>query len=115
MTSPALLDECIILDSAIQAITSYSHTARRDLDKEHIAQAINSMSLVCQHLRTTSLAPDLYYDLWQRTTEVLMEFENNFDDISNIKPTEAVTPLSIEKIHEVVQYCADIIPRFRSE
>jgi vacuolar protein sorting-associated protein 35 len=109
---PAILDECVILDTAIQSMTQNSHQARRDLDKQHISQAINSMSEVCQHLRTASLAPDLYYDLYQRTTEILMEFEGYFDDIDaqQRESRDSKTP-SLEKLHEVVQYCADIIPR----
>ena len=93
-----------LLDEAVQHVKMESFQMKRDLDKNKVLEGLKHASDMIKELRTSSLTPKNYYELYMSICDELRHLQNYL--IEEVKKNQFETDL-----YQVVQYAGNIIPR----
>jgi len=93
-----------LLDEALQVVKMESFHMKRDLDKEKLMDGLKHASDMIKELRTSTLTPKNYYELYMAIGDELRHLQNYL--FEELKKDQLQTDL-----YELVQYAGNIIPR----
>lgn len=93
-----------LLDEALQQVKMESFHMKRDLDKSKLMDGLKHASDMIKELRTSTLTPRNYYELYMAIGDELRHLQNYLTD--ELKKDQFKTDL-----YELVQYAGNIIPR----
>ncbi|KAH6570140.1 hypothetical protein BASA60_007906 [Batrachochytrium salamandrivorans] len=104
-TTPLVFDQGRALDEALGVVKVQSYHMKRCLDTNKLMDALKHASTMLSELRTFSLTPKYYYELYMAI----------FDEIRHLSTYLYETHMSgrhhLSDLYELVQYAANIIPR----
>ncbi len=103
-------DESYLLARAFEEMKRNIYLTKRGFDQGNTVAALAAASQVIQHLRTSKLGPNAYYELWMKVTDALREAEYNFDELDALD-RKGEGGQSVMELYENVQHCGNIIPR----
>ncbi|KAG0649602.1 Vacuolar sorting-associated 35 [Hyphodiscus hymeniophilus] len=106
MASPPAVveDQARLLDDAIQVVKQQTHLMRKCLETPgKLMDALKCSSTLVSELRTSSLGPKQYYELYMAVFDALQHLS------SYLKDSHPVNHLA--DLYELVQYAGNIIPR----
>ncbi|GBE60411.1 vacuolar sorting 35 [Babesia ovata] len=98
------IDQCKLLEEALFYVKEHAYYMRQALDANDIGEALKRGINVISELRTSSLTPTNYYELYMKVfneLQVLSEFMGN----------ESKRGMKLNQLYETVQQSAFIIPR----
>ncbi|KAF8641524.1 hypothetical protein AX16_009902 [Volvariella volvacea WC 439] len=102
-TQPA--EEGKLLSEALNTVKIQVQQMKRYLELDQLMDALKSASLMLAELRTSSLAPKQYYELYMAVFDALRHLSNYLYDAH----TQARHHLA--DLYELVQYAGNIVPR----
>lgn len=103
-TPPAVEDQARLLDDALTVVRQQSHLMRKCLETPgKLMDALKCSSTLVSELRTSSLGPKQYYELYMAVFDALRHLS------SYLKDSHPVNHLA--DLYELVQYAGNIIPR----
>ncbi|KAJ7467897.1 vacuolar protein sorting-associated protein 35 [Mycena latifolia] len=101
-----LMEEGKLLVDALNTVKIQVQQMKRHLELDQLMDALKSASLMLAELRTSSLSPKQYYELYMAVFDALRHLSNYLYDMH----TQARHHLA--DLYELVQYAGNIIPRF---
>ncbi|KAI5997189.1 vacuolar protein sorting-associated protein 35 [Pisolithus marmoratus] len=106
-TTPTTLvpEEGKLLSESLSTVKLQAAQMRRHLDNDDIMDALKSASLMLAELRTSSLSPKQYYELYMAVFDSLRHLSNYLYDAH----TQGRHHLA--DLYELVQYAGNIVPR----
>ncbi|KAH8591599.1 vacuolar sorting protein 35 [Bisporella sp. PMI_857] len=101
---PAVEDQARLLEDALLVVRNQSHLMRKCLETPgKLMDALKCSSTLVSELRTSSLGPKQYYELYMAVFDALRHLS------SYLKDSHPVNHLA--DLYELVQYAGNIIPR----
>ncbi|KAJ7441256.1 vacuolar protein sorting-associated protein 35 [Mycena latifolia] len=101
-----VMEEGKLLVDALNTVKIQVQQMKRHLELDQLMDALKSASLMLAELRTSSLSPKQYYELYMAVFDALRHLSNYLYDAH----TQARHHLA--DLYELVQYAGNIIPRF---
>ncbi|KAK1443435.1 vacuolar sorting protein 35 [Babesia gibsoni] len=98
------IDQCKLLEEALFYVKEHSYYMHQALEAEDLGEALKRAINIVSELRTSSLTPTHYYELYMK---VFNELQMLSDFIGNDKKRG----MSLVKLYENVQQCCFILPR----
>ncbi|KAH7907427.1 vacuolar protein sorting-associated protein 35, partial [Hygrophoropsis aurantiaca] len=105
MAAVQVVEEGKLLSESLATVKIQVGQMKRHLDNDDIMDALKSASLMLAELRTSSLSPKQYYELYMAVFDALRHLSNYLYDAH----TQAQHHLA--DLYELVQYAGNIIPR----
>lgn len=103
-TPPAVEDQARLLEDALTVVRQQTHLMRKCLETPgKLMDALKCSSTLVSELRTSSLGPKQYYELYMAVFDALRHLS------SYLKDSHPVNHLA--DLYELVQYAGNIIPR----
>jgi vacuolar protein sorting-associated protein 35 len=93
-----------LLKEAKKQVEIEAYRMRRALDKNQLEEALKHSAKMLNELRTNSLSPKNYYDLYMIVFDQLRHLEMYFDE-------ERSKGRHMQDLYEVVQHAGNIVPR----
>ncbi|KAG6329104.1 hypothetical protein ID866_9986, partial [Astraeus odoratus] len=100
-----VVEEGKLLSESLSTVKLQAAQMRRHLDNDDIMDALKSASLMLAELRTSSLSPKQYYELYMAVFDSLRHLSNYLYDAH----TQGRHHLA--DLYELVQYAGNIVPR----
>ncbi|KAF8555930.1 vacuolar protein sorting-associated protein 35 [Imleria badia] len=107
-TAPAttpLVEEGKLLSESLATVKIQVGQMKRHLDNDEIMDALKSASLMLAELRTSSLSPKQYYELYMAVFDALRHLSNYLYD------AHTQSRHHLADLYELVQYAGNIVPR----
>ncbi|KAJ3158528.1 Vacuolar protein sorting-associated protein 35 [Geranomyces michiganensis] len=104
-SSPALEDQAKILEEAVAVVKVQSFHMKRNLDAHKLMDALKHCSTMLAELRTSSLTPKNYYELYMSIFDELRHLTTYLYD-AHMNHRHHLSDL-----YELVQYAGNIVPR----
>ncbi|KAF9073999.1 vacuolar protein sorting-associated protein 35 [Rhodocollybia butyracea] len=105
MAALPVVEEGKLLSEALNAVKIQFQQMRKNLELDQLMDALKSASLMLAELRTSSLSPKQYYELYMAVFDALRHLSNFLYDAH----TQGKHHLA--DLYELVQYAGNIIPR----
>jgi len=93
------------LDEAVANVKKQAWQMKRALDNSDVNEALKYAAAMTSELRTSSLSPKNYYEVYMDVTNELRELENFFEEEDKSESR------SIVELYEHVQHAGNILPR----
>ncbi|EMD41515.1 hypothetical protein CERSUDRAFT_110069 [Gelatoporia subvermispora B] len=103
--SPAVVEEGKLLSESLSTVKIQVQQMKRHLELDQLMDALKSASLMLAELRTSSLSPKQYYELYMAVFDALRHLSNYLYDAH----TQGRHHLA--DLYELVQYAGNIVPR----
>ena len=94
-----------LLDTALFNVHANAHHMKRRLDDNDLLAALKHASTMLAELRTPSLPPKLYYELYMAVFDSLRHLS------AFLHSAQASGEQSLSDVYELVQYAGNIVPR----
>ncbi|KZT09009.1 vacuolar protein sorting-associated protein 35 [Laetiporus sulphureus 93-53] len=105
-TAPGMVvEEGKLLSEALSTVKIQTQQMKRHLEQDQLMDALKSASLMLAELRTSSLSPKQYYELYMAVFDALRHLSNYLYDAH----TQGRHHLA--DLYELVQYAGNIVPR----
>ncbi|KAJ3558756.1 hypothetical protein NM688_g732 [Phlebia brevispora] len=104
-TVPPVVEEGKLLSESLSTVKIQVQQMRRYLELDQLMDALKSASLMLAELRTSSLSPKQYYELYMAVFDALRHLSNYLYDAH----TQGRHHLA--DLYELVQYAGNIVPR----
>ncbi|KAI8590783.1 vacuolar protein sorting-associated protein 35 [Geranomyces variabilis] len=104
-SSPALEDQAKILEEAVAVVKVQAFHMKRNLDAHKLMDALKHCSTMLAELRTSSLTPKNYYELYMSIFDELRHLTTYLYD-AHMNHRHHLSDL-----YELVQYAGNIVPR----
>ncbi|KAK1936417.1 putative vacuolar protein sorting-associated protein 35 [Babesia divergens] len=98
------IDQCKLLEEALFYVKEHAYYMRQALDGEDIEEALKRAINVISELRTSTLTPTNYYELY-------MKVFNELQMLSEFMGNDSKRGMTIQRLYENVQQCCFILPR----
>lgn len=105
MSSAPQQDEAKLLSDALGTVKIQVVQMKRHLDAEQLMDALKSASTMLAELRTSSLSPKQYYELYMAVFDALRYLSNYLYDAHQSGKHH------LADLYELVQYAGNIVPR----
>ncbi|KAJ8520339.1 hypothetical protein ONZ45_g2802 [Pleurotus djamor] len=105
MATQPVLEEGKLLSEALNTVKIQVQQMKRHLELDQLMDALKSASLMLAELRTSSLSPKQYYELYMAVFDALRHLSNYLYDAH----TQGRHHLA--DLYELVQYAGNIVPR----
>ncbi|KAG8980094.1 Vacuolar protein sorting-associated protein 35, partial [Tulasnella sp. 427] len=102
---PAAVDEAKILADALNVVKVQLVAMRRHLEADQLMDALKAASTMLAELRTSSLTPKQYYELYMAVFDALRHISNYLYD------AHTTGKHHLADLYELVQYAGNIVPR----
>ncbi|KAI0344207.1 vacuolar protein sorting-associated protein 35 [Trametopsis cervina] len=102
---PPVVEEGKLLSESLSTVKIQVQQMRRYLELDQLMDALKSASLMLAELRTSSLSPKQYYELYMAVFDALRHLSNYLYDAH----TQGRHHLA--DLYELVQYAGNIVPR----
>ncbi|KAJ9098972.1 hypothetical protein QFC19_006196 [Naganishia cerealis] len=99
------MEEVRLLNDALAIVKVQSVQMKRALDADQIMDALKSASAMLAELRTSSLTPKQYYELYMSVFDTLRHLSNYLYD------AHVAGKHHLADLYELVQYAGNIVPR----
>ncbi|KAJ9119922.1 hypothetical protein QFC24_005405 [Naganishia onofrii] len=99
------MEEVRLLNDALGVVKVQSVQMKRALDADQIMDALKSASAMLAELRTSSLTPKQYYELYMSVFDTLRHLSNYLYD------AHVAGKHHLADLYELVQYAGNIVPR----
>jgi len=97
-------DQAGLLAAAFKVVKEQSFQMKRAMDGDSLDQALEHCTEMLRELRTNSMSPKNYYELYMKITDEMREFEDYINSMQqNGRP--------MVDLYEKVQTCGNIVPR----
>ncbi|KIJ60581.1 hypothetical protein HYDPIDRAFT_117124 [Hydnomerulius pinastri MD-312] len=103
-TAP-VVEEGKLLSESLATVKIQVGQMKRHLDNDDIMDALKSASLMLAELRTSSLSPKQYYELYMAVFDALRHLSNYLYD------AHTQSRHHLADLYELVQYAGNIVPR----
>ncbi|OCH94222.1 vacuolar protein sorting-associated protein 35 [Obba rivulosa] len=103
--SPVAVEEGKLLSESLSTVKIQVQQMKRHLELDQLMDALKSASLMLAELRTSSLSPKQYYELYMAVFDALRHLSNYLYDAH----TQGRHHLA--DLYELVQYAGNIVPR----
>ncbi|EGN92708.1 hypothetical protein SERLA73DRAFT_117008 [Serpula lacrymans var. lacrymans S7.3] len=100
-----VVEEGKLISEALNTVKIQVQQMKRHLDSDDIMDALKSASLMLAELRTSSLSPKQYYELYMAVFDALRHLSNYLYD------AHTQSRHHLADLYELVQYAGNIIPR----
>ncbi|KAJ7081529.1 vacuolar protein sorting-associated protein 35, partial [Mycena crocata] len=104
MALPAMEEGKLLVD-ALNTVKIQVQQMKRHLELDQLMDALKSASLMLAELRTSSLSPKQYYELYMAVFDALRHLSNYLYD------AHTQSRHHLADLYELVQYAGNIIPR----
>ncbi|PPQ78803.1 hypothetical protein CVT25_010672 [Psilocybe cyanescens] len=104
MASP-VMEEGKLLSEALNTVKIQVQQMKRHLELDQLMDALKSASLMLAELRTSSLSPKQYYELYMAVFDALRHLSNYLYE------AHTQSRHHLADLYELVQYAGNIIPR----
>ncbi|KAF8439372.1 vacuolar protein sorting-associated protein 35 [Boletus edulis BED1] len=104
-TTTPVVEEGKLLSESIATVKIQVGQMKRHLDSDEIMDALKSASLMLAELRTSSLSPKQYYELYMAVFDALRHLSNYLYD------AHTQSRHHLADLYELVQYAGNIVPR----
>ncbi|TFK57726.1 vacuolar protein sorting-associated protein 35 [Heliocybe sulcata] len=105
MATTPIMEEGKLLSEALNTVKIQVQQMKRYLELDQLMDALKSASLMLAELRTSSLSPKQYYELYMAVFDALRHLSNYLYD-AHVQSRHHLADL-----YELVQYAGNIIPR----
>ncbi|KAH7922391.1 vacuolar protein sorting-associated protein 35 [Leucogyrophana mollusca] len=105
MAAVPVVEEGKLLSESLSTVKIQVGQMKRHLDNDDIMDALKSASLMLAELRTSSLSPKQYYELYMAVFDALRHLSNYLYD------AHTQSQHHLADLYELVQYAGNIIPR----
>ncbi|KAI0706228.1 vacuolar protein sorting-associated protein 35 [Cytidiella melzeri] len=105
VAGPPVVEEGKMLSESLSTVKIQVQQMRRYLELDQLMDALKSASLMLAELRTSSLSPKQYYELYMAVFDALRHLSNYLYDAH----TQGRHHLA--DLYELVQYAGNIVPR----
>jgi vacuolar protein sorting-associated protein 35 len=107
MATPTVVvvEEGKLLSESLSTVKIQVGQMKRHLDNDDIMDALKSASLMLAELRTSSLSPKQYYELYMAVFDALRHLSNYLYD------AHTQSRHHLADLYELVQYAGNIVPR----
>nr|GAT58022.1 vacuolar protein sorting-associated protein 35 [Mycena chlorophos] len=99
------MEEGKLLVDSLSVVRSQTQQMKRYLELDQLMEALKSASLMLAELRTSSLSPKQYYELYMAVFDALRHLSNYLYD------AHTQSRHHLADLYELVQYAGNIIPR----
>ncbi|GHJ84586.1 hypothetical protein NliqN6_0988 [Naganishia liquefaciens] len=99
------MEEIRLLNDALGVVKVQSVQMKRALDADQIMDALKSASAMLAELRTSSLTPKQYYELYMSVFDTMRHLSNYLYD------AHVAGKHHLADLYELVQYAGNIVPR----
>ncbi|OBZ78573.1 Vacuolar protein sorting-associated protein 35 [Grifola frondosa] len=103
--TPAAVEEGKLLSESLSTVKIQVQQMKRHLELDQLMDALKSASLMLAELRTSSLSPKQYYELYMAVFDALRHLSNYLYD-AHVQGRHHLADL-----YELVQYAGNIVPR----
>ncbi|KAH0838761.1 vacuolar protein sorting-associated protein 35 [Lanmaoa asiatica] len=100
-----VVEEGKLLSESLATVKIQVGQMKRHLDNDEIMDALKSASLMLAELRTSSLSPKQYYELYMAVFDALRHLSNYLYD------AHTQSRHHLADLYELVQYAGNIVPR----
>ncbi|KAG2049135.1 vacuolar protein sorting-associated protein 35 [Suillus hirtellus] len=100
-----VIEEGKLLSESLSTVKIQVGQMKRHLDNDDIMDALKSASLMLAELRTSSLSPKQYYELYMAVFDALRHLSNYLYD------AHTQSRHHLADLYELVQYAGNIVPR----
>ncbi|KAG1857109.1 vacuolar protein sorting-associated protein 35 [Suillus subluteus] len=100
-----VVEEGKLLSESLSTVKIQVGQMKRHLDNDDIMDALKSASLMLAELRTSSLSPKQYYELYMAVFDALRHLSNYLYD------AHTQSRHHLADLYELVQYAGNIVPR----
>ncbi|KAH7884051.1 vacuolar protein sorting-associated protein 35 [Phlebopus sp. FC_14] len=104
-TTPHVVEEGKLLSESLATVKIQVGQMKRHLDSDDIMDALKSASLMLAELRTSSLSPKQYYELYMAVFDALRHLSNYLYE------AHTQSRHHLADLYELVQYAGNIVPR----
>ncbi|KAG1746868.1 vacuolar protein sorting-associated protein 35 [Suillus lakei] len=104
-TMTPVVEEGKLLSESLGTVKLQVGQMKRHLDSDEIMDALKSASLMLAELRTSSLSPKQYYELYMAVFDALRHLSNYLYD------AHTQSRHHLADLYELVQYAGNIVPR----
>ncbi|KAI9462710.1 vacuolar protein sorting-associated protein 35 [Boletus coccyginus] len=104
-TTAPVVEEGKLLSESLATVKIQVGQMKRHLDNDEIMDALKSASLMLAELRTSSLSPKQYYELYMAVFDALRHLSNYLYD------AHTQSRHHLADLYELVQYAGNIVPR----
>ncbi|KAG9310353.1 vacuolar protein sorting-associated protein 35 [Chiua virens] len=104
-TTTTVVEEGKLLSESLATVKIQVTQMKRHLDNDEIMDALKSASLMLAELRTSSLSPKQYYELYMAVFDALRHLSNYLYD------AHTQSRHHLADLYELVQYAGNIVPR----
>ncbi|KAG8220725.1 vacuolar protein sorting-associated protein 35 [Butyriboletus roseoflavus] len=104
-TTTTVVEEGKLLSESLATVKIQVGQMKRHLDNDEIMDALKSASLMLAELRTSSLSPKQYYELYMAIFDALRHLSNYLYD------AHTQSRHHLADLYELVQYAGNIVPR----
>ncbi|KAG6916919.1 hypothetical protein DXG01_004680 [Tephrocybe rancida] len=104
-TTLPVVEEGKLLSEALNTVKIQVQQMKRHLELDELMDALKSASLMLAELRTSSLSPKQYYELYMAVFDALRHLSNYLYD------AHTQSRHHLADLYELVQYAGNIIPR----
>ncbi|KAG1814416.1 vacuolar protein sorting-associated protein 35 [Suillus subaureus] len=104
-TTTVVVEEGKLLSESLSTVKIQVGQMKRHLDNDDIMDALKSASLMLAELRTSSLSPKQYYELYMAVFDALRHLSNYLYD------AHTQSRHHLADLYELVQYAGNIVPR----
>ncbi|KAF5376900.1 hypothetical protein D9615_007207 [Tricholomella constricta] len=105
MATLPVVEEGKLLSEALNTVKVQVQQMKRHLELDELMDALKSASLMLAELRTSSLSPKQYYELYMAVFDALRHLSNYLYD------AHTQSRHHLADLYELVQYAGNIIPR----
>ncbi|KZT22073.1 vacuolar protein sorting-associated protein 35 [Neolentinus lepideus HHB14362 ss-1] len=105
MTTTPIMEEGKLLSEALNTVKIQVQQMKRYLELDQLMDALKAASLMLAELRTSSLSPKQYYELYMAVFDALRHLSNYLYD------AHMQSRHHLADLYELVQYAGNIIPR----
>ncbi|KAF9466893.1 vacuolar protein sorting-associated protein 35 [Collybia nuda] len=105
MATLPVVEEGKLLSEALNTVKIQVQQMKRHLELDQLMDALKSASLMLAELRTSSLSPKQYYELYMAVFDALRHLSNYLYD------AHTQSRHHLADLYELVQYAGNIIPR----
>ncbi|KAG9017849.1 Vacuolar protein sorting-associated protein 35 [Tulasnella sp. JGI-2019a] len=102
---PSPIDDARILSDAMGVVKVQLVAMRRHLEADQLMDALKAASTMLAELRTSSLSPKQYYELYMAVFDALRHISNYLYD------AHTTGKHHLADLYELVQYAGNIVPR----
>ncbi|KAI0044890.1 vacuolar protein sorting-associated protein 35 [Auriscalpium vulgare] len=100
-----IVEEAKLLSEALSTVKIQVQQMKRHLELDQLMDALKSASLMLAELRTSSLSPKQYYELYMAVFDALRHLSNYLYD------AHSASRHHLADLYELVQYAGNIVPR----